>query len=108
MTQVAADHLAGRRVEPPPSKRRADALGDTARGSSGSHSSGGSGILGCLRRVLGRLRLQGGRVDAVGVEALVDGAGLLDEVGHGLVRDDDVGGRDGLLLVEPPDVQLVD
>lgn len=47
-------------------------------------------------------------MDAICVEALVDGASLLDEVGHGLVRDDDVGGRDGLLLVEAPDMQLVD
>lgn len=84
MAQVAADHLAGRRVEPPPSKSRADALGDTARRSSGSDGSGIT-ILGCLCRVFSRLWLQGGRVDAVGVEALVDGPGLLDEVRHGLV-----------------------
>lgn len=108
MAQVAANHLAGRRVEPPPSKSRADALGDAAGRSSGGDGSG-IGILGRLqRRALSRLRLQGGRVDAVGVEALVDGPGLLDEVRHGLVRDDDVGGRDGLLLVETPDVQLMD
>lgn len=107
MAQVAANHLAGRWVKPPPSKSRADAIGDTARRSSGSDGSG-IGILGCLRRVFSRLWLQGGRVDAVGVEALVDGSSLLDEVRHGLIRDDYVGGRDGLLLVQPPDVQLMD
>jgi len=77
MAQVAANNLAGRWVEPPPSKSRADALGNAAR----SRSSGGnSSFLRGLCHFLGRLGLQGGRVDAVGVEALVDGAGLLDEV----------------------------
>lgn len=84
MAQVAANHLAGRRVEPPPSKSRAGAVGGTVRGGGGSsggrRSSSGGGILRRLGRLVGRLRLQGGRVDAVGVEALVDGAGLLDKV----------------------------
>lgn len=82
VAQVAAYHLAGRRVEPPPSKSRVDALGDAVgrgrRGGGGGSS--GSGILWGLRRALGRLRLQGGGVDSIGVETLVDGAGLLDEV----------------------------
>ena len=47
-------------------------------------------------------------MDAVGVEALADGARLLHEVGDGLVGDHNVHRRDGLLLVQPPDVQLVD
>lgn len=101
MTEAAADHLAGRRVKPPPPKRRARrAVGHTAVGSSGS---GGP----CPRA--DRLRLESRRVDPVGVEALVDGPSLLDEARDGLVvREHDVRGRDGLLLVEPPDVQLVD
>lgn len=112
LAEAAADHLAGRRVEPPPSKRRAGSVADTAGDSSNdalldaatadaADAADAPGTAHCFR-------LEGGRVDAVGVQAFVDGAGLLDEARYGLVRDHDVRGRDGLLLVEPPDVQLVD
>lgn len=47
-------------------------------------------------------------MDAVGVQALADGAGALHEIRHLVVRDYYVRRRDGLLLVESPDVQLVD
>lgn len=47
----------------------------------------------------GYLGLERGGVDAVCVEALVDMSRRLDEGGYRLVRDDDVGGCDGLALV---------
>lgn len=47
-------------------------------------------------------------MDSVGVQTFTNCLGLLHEVGDVLIRDDDVRRRNGLLLVEPPDVQLVD
>lgn len=42
------------------------------------------------------------------MQALADSAGSGHEVRHVVVGHDDVGGCDGFLLVETPDVQLVD
>lgn len=106
MTEAATDHLAGRRVKPPPSKRRAGPVGNTGVCGTLQRAPLQGAPLGILRA--NRFRLEGRRVDSIGMQALVDGAGLLAEAGDGLVGDDDVRGRDGLLLVEPPDVQLVD
>ncbi len=46
-------------------------------------------------------------MDAVGVETFANCLRLLHEVGHILVRNDNVGRGDGLLLVKPPDMQFV-
>lgn len=42
------------------------------------------------------------------MEALVDRIGQVHEAGHLRIGEDDVGGGDRFLLVEPPDVQFVD
>jgi hypothetical protein len=55
-----------------------------------------------------QLRLDRHRVHAVRVQALEDRLGLPLEVGEGVVVDDNVRRRERLLLVEPPDVQLMD
>ena len=47
-------------------------------------------------------------MDAVGVEALSDGLGLLHEAGYGLVGNDEVDRCDCLFLIQPPDVEFVD
>lgn len=54
------------------------------------------------------LRLQRGRVNAIGMETLVDDLGSLQEVGNRSIRDDDMHGGEGFLLVETPDVELMD
>lgn len=54
-----------------------------------------------------QLRLQGRRVDAVGVQTLPNCLCLGHEARDVRVRDGDVGRGDGLPLVQPPDVQLV-
>lgn len=97
MAEAAAQDLAGRRVQPPPPKRRADALGEAA----------GRAVAAAASSLRDRLGLQRRRVDAVGVQTFVDRASLLKEALHGLVRDDDMRRRDRLLLVQAPDVQLV-
>ena len=54
------------------------------------------------------LRLQRGRMHTICVEALRDGASTLHEVGNRVVIDDNVCRGDRLLLVEAPDMELVD
>lgn len=52
--------------------------------------------------------LQGDGVDAIGVQALHDVSSLSRKALHCYVVQDNVGRGNGLLLVEPPDVQFVD
>lgn len=56
----------------------------------------------------GWLRLEDGRVDVVCVEALVDHVGRGREIRHSPTRNRHMRRGKGLVLVEPPDVELVD
>lgn len=46
-------------------------------------------------------------MNTVGVQALGHHLGAVHEFRHTVIRHNDVGGRDGLLLVKTPDVQLM-
>ena len=54
------------------------------------------------------LWLEGNRVDAIGMQTLSNRLGLLHELGHALIGHNDVDGGDRLLLIQAPDVKLVD
>lgn len=43
-------------------------------------------------------------MNAVRMEALVDGSGSFEEIGHGGIRDYNVDGGEGFLLVKAPDM----
>ena len=60
------------------------------------------------RRAEQQLGLHGGRVDPVGVQTFSNCLCLGHEAGDVRVRDDDVRRGDGLLLVQAPNVELVD
>lgn len=103
LAQIAARHLAGRRgsvatIGSPSSNRRGRG-GGVRRGRRGNDRQG-------LGR--GKLGLQRCRVNAVGMQALGHRLGAVHELRHTVIRHNDVGGRDGLLLVQTPDMQLVD
>lgn len=102
LAQVAAGHLAGRRgavatISSPSSNRRGRS-GGVGRGRRGNN-----------RRGLGRgqLGLQRCRVNTVGVQALGHRLCAVHEFRHTVIGHNDVGRRDGLFLVQTPDVQLV-
>jgi hypothetical protein len=61
-----------------------------------------------LGNVIGEFRLQCHRVDSIGMETFIDNPGNLHEVFDGILGYNDMHGREGLLLIQAPDVQFVD